>query len=68
MIDRGIKRGDLRPDTDLRLVHELLVGPVFYRFLLSGGALDRKLSNALVQAVLDGFGTSPRKPGLRTPA
>jgi hypothetical protein len=26
VIDRGIARGDLRPDTDLRILHELLLG------------------------------------------
>ena len=55
VIERGIARGDLRPDTDVRLVHELLLGPVFYRLLFSGGPIDRKLSNSLVDAVLDSF-------------
>ena len=36
VIGRGIARGDLRPGTDVRLVHELLLGPIFYRLLLSG--------------------------------
>jgi hypothetical protein len=60
VIERGIARGDLRPDTDLRVVHELLLGPVFYRLLLSGGPLDRKLSTRLVDAILDGFGPARR--------
>jgi AcrR family transcriptional regulator len=55
VIERGIQRGDLRSDTDVRLVHELLVGPILYRLLLSGGPLDRKLGTHLVDAVLDGF-------------
>ena len=42
--------------------------PFFYRLLLSDGALNRKLSNALVDAVLHGFGTSPRTPDVPTPA
>ena len=58
VIERGIERGDLRPDTDVRLVHELLVGPIFYRLLLSGGPFDRKLGTRLVDAILEGF--SPR--------
>jgi len=58
VIERGVQRGDLRPDTDVRLVHELLVGPILYRLLLSGGPLNRKLGTHLVEAVLDGF--SPR--------
>jgi AcrR family transcriptional regulator len=59
VIERGIARGDLRPDTDLRLVHEILAGPIFYRLLLSGGPITRKLSTALADAVLQGFGTRP---------
>jgi Tetracyclin repressor-like, C-terminal domain len=55
VIERGIARGDLRPDTDLRLLHEFLVGPTFYRRFLSGGPLDRKLGTRLVDAILEGF-------------
>jgi len=55
VIERGIARGDLRPGTDVRLVHELLLGPVFYRLLLSGGPLDRKQSIHLADAILHGF-------------
>jgi AcrR family transcriptional regulator len=55
VIERGIARGDLRPDTDVRLVHELLVGPIFYRLFFSGGPIDRKLGPRLVDTVLEGF-------------
>ncbi len=36
VIKRGIERGDLRPDTDPRLIQELLIGPIYYRLLFSG--------------------------------
>ena len=62
VVERGIARGDLRPDTDVRLVHELLVGPIFYRLLFSGGPIDRKLSVRIVDAVLDGFTPTAGKP------
>ena len=55
VIKRGIARGDLRPDTDVRLIHELLVGPIFYRLLFSGAALDRNLGRRIVDAILAGF-------------
>jgi AcrR family transcriptional regulator len=55
VIERGIARGDLRPDTDVRLVHELLVGPIFYRLFFSGGPINRKLGPRLVDNVLEGF-------------
>ncbi|MDX6207488.1 MAG: hypothetical protein QOF39_3545 [Frankiales bacterium] len=55
IVQRGIERGELRPDTDVDLLHELLFGPVYYRLFLSGGALDRKLPAKIVDAVLPGF-------------
>src|SRR5215468_2660783 len=55
VIERGIARGDLRAGTEVRLVHELLVGPVFYRLLLSGAPLDRDLGPRLVDPILAGF-------------
>ena len=55
VVKRGIARGDLRPDTDVRLIHELLVGPIFYRLLFSGAALDRNLGRRIVDAILAGF-------------
>jgi AcrR family transcriptional regulator len=64
VLERGIARGDLRADADLRLVHELLLGPVFYRLLFDGGPLDRKLTTRLVDSVLEGFsvpGATPRR-------
>jgi AcrR family transcriptional regulator len=67
VIERGIARGDLRPDTDPRLLHEFLVGPIFYRLLFSGGTLDPKLGTRLVDAALEGF--APRNgdgPARRT--
>ena len=55
VITRGIARGDLRADTDVRLLHELLLGPIFYRLLLSGAPLARNLGPRLVDAILAGF-------------
>jgi hypothetical protein len=53
-VDR-VERGGLRPDTDVRLLHEFLLGPVFYRLLLSGLPLDRALADRLLDAILPGF-------------
>jgi hypothetical protein len=33
VVERGVQRGDLRPDTNARLAHELLIGPAMYRRL-----------------------------------
>ena len=52
VVERATARGELRPGVDVELVHELLFGPVYYRLLLSGGALDKVLAERIVDAVL----------------
>jgi len=58
VLRRGIDRGDLRPDTDVDLVLDLLIGAVFYRGLLSGGRLDRQVAELVVDHIL--VGIAPR--------
>jgi AcrR family transcriptional regulator len=58
VIDRGIARGDLRPDTDVRVVHELLIGPLMYRLLFSGAPLTNAHANQVVDAVMRAFAAS----------
>ena len=55
LVQRGIARGDLRPDTDAGSAHELLIGPVYYRLLLTGQPLDRAFAKRTVDAVLRAF-------------
>ncbi len=52
LLGRGVDRGELRPDIDLHLAHELLFGPVYYRLFLSGEPLDGMLAERIVDAVL----------------
>lgn len=55
IVQLGIEAGELRPDTDPTLLHELLFGPVYYRLLLSGRELDHGLAERIVGAVLPTF-------------
>jgi AcrR family transcriptional regulator len=55
VIARGIERGDLRADTNVRLAHEMLVGPRIYRLLFSGAPLDRRHATEVVDAVMTAF-------------
>jgi AcrR family transcriptional regulator len=54
ILERGIARGDLRPDADATVATELLVGPVYFR-LMFGGELDQEFAERVVEAVLAGF-------------
>jgi AcrR family transcriptional regulator len=59
VLRRGIDRGDIRPDIDLELVLDLLIGAVFYRGLLSGGRLDDEVAELVVDYVLAGIAPRP---------
>jgi AcrR family transcriptional regulator len=59
VLQRGIDRGELRPDADLELVADLLVGPLYYRMLVSGMPLSSAYAAAVVDHVLCGV-ESPR--------
>jgi AcrR family transcriptional regulator len=40
VLRRAIERGELRPGADLELLIDMLVGPVIYRFIITGGDMD----------------------------
>jgi AcrR family transcriptional regulator len=60
VIARGIARGVLRPDADVDLATELLVGPVYFR-LMFGGELSLEFANRVVDNVLQGYAAPPEE-------
>ena len=56
LLQRGIERGELRPDLDLELAIDSLYGPVWYRLLLQHAPLNREFAIALVEQVVMGIG------------
>jgi AcrR family transcriptional regulator len=55
VLNRAIERGELPPGTDLDLLQDMLVGPLFYRTLLSGEVTDDDLVATVVETVLAGM-------------
>ena len=55
IINRGIERGDLRADTDVRVAHELLIGPLMYRLIFSKRPLNKRHANQVVDAMMTAF-------------
>lgn len=65
VIDRGIARGDLQPSVHHELASELLVGPVYYRLLLSHAALGGDFPDRVVAAAWPAMAGSARGPASR---
>jgi AcrR family transcriptional regulator len=55
VLERGIERGDLRPDIDFELALDVLGGPLFYRLLITGGPIDDQLAEGVAELILRGF-------------
>lgn len=54
VLERAVARGELAADLDLDLVHDLLVAPLLYRWLVSDGPVDERLTRGIVRIVLAG--------------
>ena len=63
VLERGVARGQIRDGVDAELLHELLLGPVFYRLFISGGVLDAGLARRIVDATFPVL-TSPQGDGV----
>ena len=55
VLNGAIERGELPAGMDLELAQDMLVGPLFYRTLLSGEVTDDDLVATVVQTVLAGM-------------
>jgi AcrR family transcriptional regulator len=58
-LQRGIARGEIRADVDLELALDLLSGPLLWRYLIAGEAVDERLAQGTVTAVLRAFAPEP---------
>ena len=61
VFERGIERGDLRPDIDVDFALDVLAGPLFYRLLITGGPIDERLAQAVVELIVRGFAPAPKR-------
>jgi AcrR family transcriptional regulator len=61
-LERARERGELRDDVDIELTIDMLVGPIIYRFLITGGDLTPAAARAprVLAALLEGLSPQPR--------
>jgi AcrR family transcriptional regulator len=58
VIERGKRRGEIRPDVDARVMIDLLGGPMVLRRLITGDPVNARLAHAIVDLVMDGAAPS----------
>jgi AcrR family transcriptional regulator len=67
-LQRASEREGLRQDIDQAVLIDQLVGPIYYRILITGAPADQDYAERLVEAVLDGaFTPDASTPGASTP-
>jgi AcrR family transcriptional regulator len=54
VLQRGVERGDLRADLDVELALDTLGGALFYRLLVTGGPIDGRLADGVVELIVRG--------------
>jgi AcrR family transcriptional regulator len=55
ILDRGIARGELRPDVDPEAAIDLIFGPAMYRLVAGHAPLDARSADAIVDAAMRGL-------------
>lgn len=55
ILERGIKRGELKSDLDLELGIDLVFAPLFYRMLITGAEIDAPFIEKVVSSALEGI-------------
>ncbi len=58
-LQRGIDRGELRPDADFEFILNLLIGPLFMQSVVFGKPSPPDMPERTVDVVLAAFGTKP---------
>jgi AcrR family transcriptional regulator len=58
VLQRAVERGELPSDTDVGVMSSMLVGPIFHRLIITQEPLNDAFVDALVDALLRGFGAT----------
>jgi AcrR family transcriptional regulator len=61
VLERGIARGELRPEFDEEVLFDQLYGALYFRLLVSGQPLNRRFTDELVEQAFDGLRRTPER-------
>ncbi len=60
VLERAVARGELAAGTDLDVLHDTIVGPLFYRLLVSRAPVDPGMARTVLDLVLAGLARDHR--------
>jgi AcrR family transcriptional regulator len=60
VVERGIASGELSPETEVDVVLNTIVGPLYFCLLITGDPIDPGYARAAVDLVLARYGSAPR--------
>lgn len=55
ILERGVKRGELRSGLDIELCLDLIYGPIFYRLLITGEPVDDAFVGRIISYAMNGI-------------
>lgn len=55
ILNKGISRGELSNDLDLEVTIDLIWGPIFYRLLITGDAIDSNFIKSIIGYAFEGI-------------
>ena len=55
VLDRAVSRGELAADIPIDVVHDMLIAPVTYRWLVTDAAVDEDIQSTIIDLVLAGL-------------
>jgi hypothetical protein len=65
IVDRAIARGEIPPEVNRELVVEAMLGPIYFRLLMTDEKLDRRFVERLAEFVATGAGATHESPSGR---
>lgn len=60
VLQRAVARGEIDPEADLQVVHDLLVAPLMYRWLVSDAPIDATVVGRIIAVVTAGVAVPVR--------
>ncbi len=57
ILERGIKRGEVKKDLDMELCVDIIFAPLFYRMLITGSEMNHQHIKDVVEYTMQGIGT-----------